>query len=313
MKAHGRVCLVGEDLDWTGGTSILCGINLNIDVNITFTELDTVDINSDGVCCSFLVTGLNEQFDCDPFFRYIIAGLCVWHKSIKKIKAMKICISSEIPIKSGLSSSAALYVALFWELSRLYDIVLSQSYLCELCHQAEAIYLNVVVGYMDFYACSSNGAILFNEKTMQYKSIDIDFLKEEELVLIYTGMSTSTKTINNLKKKRFIESESNLINYIQKGNELVDKMVPYLLLGDIKMVGEKIIKAHELISKYLMVSTNEIDDIVQLCINSGAYGAKLTGCGKGGYIFCIINSMYLPNLESELRKSSLKYILTNII
>ena len=33
-KAHSRVCLVGEDLDWTGGMSILCPINLYTEITI---------------------------------------------------------------------------------------------------------------------------------------------------------------------------------------------------------------------------------------------------------------------------------------
>ena len=48
-EAHSRICLAGEDLDWTGGCSILCAINMKMEVKITQIDGERIVIKSNRV------------------------------------------------------------------------------------------------------------------------------------------------------------------------------------------------------------------------------------------------------------------------
>lgn len=305
-KAHSRVCLVGEDLDWTGGMSILCPINLYTEITINSNNSNNIIIKSMNKTKYILLNQLNN-YNAD-FFDYIIAGLKTFSNFyLVSYVGINIEIESNIPIKSGLSSSAALFIALFKELGRFYNIKISIDELCQLGRMTEVNELKAVVGTMDFYACAVDKIILFNEQEMKIKKYNYSFDKNK-IVLIYSGVSSSTKTVNKGKKTRFEMKEKNFMNYVKYGNELVKRLDHQLSINaEISEIGETVFKAHDIMKKYLKNSNEIIDKIVDICKKNGAYGAKLTGCGEGGYVFCVISLKKLKRLCKNLEEENLYY------
>ena len=307
-KAHSRVCLVGEDLDWTGGMSILCPINLYTEITINSNNSNNIIIKSMNKTKYILLNQLNNYNYNADFFDYIIAGLKTFSNFyLVSYVGINIEIESNIPIKSGLSSSAALFIALFKELGRFYNIKISIDELCQLGRMTEVNELKAVVGTMDFYACAVDKIILFNEQEMKIKKYNYSFDKKK-IVLIYSGVSSSTKTVNKGKKTRFEMKEKNFMNYVKYGNELVKRLDHQLSINaEISEIGETVFKAHDIMKKYLKNSNEIIDKIVDICKKNGAYGAKLTGCGEGGYVFCVISLKKLKRLCKNLEEENLYY------
>lgn len=307
-KAHSRVCLVGEDLDWTGGMSILCPINLYTEITINSNNSNNIIIKSMNKAKYILLNQLNNYNYNADFFDYIIAGLKTFSNFyLVSYVGINIEIESNIPIKSGLSSSAALFIALFKELGRFYNIKISIDELCQLGRMTEVNELKAVVGTMDFYACAVDKIILFNEQEMKIKKYNYSFDKNK-IVLIYSGVSSSTKTVNKGKKTRFEMKEKNFMNYVKYGNELVKRLDHQLSINaEISEIGETVFKAHDIMKKYLKNSNEIIDKIVDICKKNGAYGAKLTGCGEGGYVFCVISLKKLKRLCKNLEEENLYY------
>lgn len=307
-KAHSRVCLVGEDLDWTGGMSILCPINLYTEITINSNNSNNIIIKSMNKTKYILLNQLNNYNYNADFFDYIIAGLKTFSNFyLVSYVGINIEIESNIPIKSGLSSSAALFIALFKELGRFYNIKISIDELCQLGRMTEVNELKAVVGTMDFYACAVDKIILFNEQEMKIKKYNYSFDKNK-IVLIYSGVSLSTKTVNKGKKTRFEMKEKNFMNYVKYGNELVKRLDHQLSINaEISEIGETVFKAHDIMKKYLKNSNEIIDKIVDICKKNGAYGAKLTGCGEGGYVFCVISLKKLKRLCKNLEEENLYY------
>ena len=307
-KAHSRVCLVGEDLDWTGGMSILCPINLYTEITINSNNSNNIIIKSMNKTKYILLNQLNNYNYNADFFDYIIAGLKTFSNFyLVSYVGINIEIESNIPIKSGLSSSAALFIALFKELGRFYNIKISIDELCQLGRMTEVNELKAVVGTMDFYACAVDKIILFNEQEMKIKKYNYSFDKNK-IVLIYSGVSSSTKTVNKGKKTRFEMKEKNFMNYVKYGNELVKRLDHQLSINaEISEIGEIVFKAHDIMKKYLKNSNEIIDKIVDICKKNGAYGAKLTGCGEGGYVFCVISLKKLKRLCKNLEEENLYY------
>lgn len=307
-KTGSRVCLVGEDLDWTGGMSILCPINLYTEITINSNNSNNIIIKSMNKTKYILLNQLNNYNYNADFFDYIIAGLKTFFNFyLVSYVGINIEIESNIPIKSGLSSSAALFIALFKELGRFYNIKISIDELCQLGRMTEVNELKAVVGTMDFYACAVDKIILFNEQEMKIKKYNYSFDKNK-IVLIYSGVSSSTKTVNKGKKTRFEMKEKNFMNYVKYGNELVKRLDHQLSINaEISEIGETVFKAHDIMKKYLKNSNEIIDKIVDICKKNGAYGAKLTGCGEGGYVFCVISLKKLKRLCKNLEEENLYY------
>lgn len=317
-KASARICLAGEDLDWTGGRSILYGLDLKLEVNISMLDesADYIFINSNKVNGTMKIK-LNDILNykyTDSFYNYIIAGVRIFYKHYKNIKAMKIEIISEVPIKSGLSSSAALLVAFFKELFLRYNIKYDVNNIINLCYETEHYELNSTVGKMDFYSCLEGykKILVYNGKDDKVNVLDFSFDRDVNTVLIYTGNSTSTKQVNISKNNRFIKKEFDFMYYLESGNKIVNEMIEqFNNKVDVNEIGKSITKYHTIMDKYLKVTNESINDCVKICLNMGALGAKLTGCGLGGYVFCLIKDDKLKNLLDELEKKKYDYIVCN--
>lgn len=316
-KSNARICLAGEDLDWTNGTSILCGINLYTSVKIRpiFSSTNEIVIDSDLVdyTKNIVISKLQDYKYTGDFYDYVIAGINVFNKKYFQINPIYIQVSSSIPLKSGLSSSAALLVALFSELSIFYKLNINVDDICELCYITEAVELNCTVGKMDFYACCLGNIVSFDSSENTFFLEDFKLDNDISIVLIDSGISSSTKMVNMDKYKRFNDREQSFINYLKYGNELVSSLITELRTSkDINTIGKIITSYHHIIDKYLRVSTPKINKCVQICIKHGAIGAKLTGCGLGGYVFCIIKKENINLLAKTLKENNYEYIVCEL-
>lgn len=313
--SYSRVCFAGEDLDWTQGKSLLCNINLKTSVIIQKLDSpnDVIEINSN------LIDYTIRLFPCDfdshiysnNKYDYIIAAIKVFKRHFYIIKNINIYIKSDIPVKSGLSSSAALLTCFFKELYNFYNIKYTIDQICNLCFETEYLELKCQVGKMDFYSCCAHGIIMYESKkeSVIYKKLNTNGLK---IILIYCGLSSSTKKINKNKLLRYQYKEYNFMQYLKYGNSIVGDLSDEIKEnGDIEKIGYLISQYHDIIDKYLNVSTSYINEIVSLCNSAGAYGSKLTGCGLGGYVFSLIEENKAALLIDTLQKNSIKYILTD--
>ncbi len=315
--SYSRVCFAGEDLDWTNGKSILCNISLKTSVVIQ--KLDTsyniIEIYSNliGNSIRILSCDIDSYIYSNNKYDYIVAAIKVFKKYYYEIKNVRINFESNIPIKSGLSSSAALLTSFYKELFNFYNIKYTINELCNLCYETEYIELKCQIGKMDFYSCCSHGIIVYESKndTIEHIKIKLDGVK---IVLVYCGLSSSTKQINKNKLLRYQSKEYNFMQYLKYGNSIVyDLLAEIEENGNIHKIGYLISQYHNIIDKYLKVSTAYINDIIDLCNSTGAYGSKLTGCGLGGYVFSIIEENKVSLLTDILQKNNMKYILTEPI
>ncbi len=316
-RSYSRICLAGEDLDWTDGSSILCNINLTTEITIKGIEPESnvIEIYSSLLNQSQKISR-NEiiyyKYNGDSF-DYIIAAIKIFKKHYFSINNIQINIISNIPVKSGLSSSAALLTCFFKELFSYYKINYDINLICDLCYQTEYHELNSQVGKMDFYSCISNGIIYYESKTNTFKKEEYKF-RNIETVLISCGLTSSTKEINSRKLLRYQSQEFNFMQYIKYGNSLVEELINEIRNGgNIVKIGAIINRYQNIIDKYLNVSTAHIGNIVKLCTDSGAYGAKLTGCGLGGYVFALIERSKCSHLMQILAQNGLNYIITEPI
>lgn len=137
----GRLCLFGEHSDWAG---MYRTINPNIEKGLAIvTGIEqgiyaTAEISDRFIMCGQGDSLSNEHFECEMdskellitaqkggYYSYV-AGVASYMKDHYVVGGIKVTITKrDIPIKSGLSSSAAICVLVARAFNRLYDLNLS--------------------------------------------------------------------------------------------------------------------------------------------------------------------------------------------
>ncbi|MBU0278642.1 MULTISPECIES: mevalonate kinase [unclassified Gemella] len=177
----------------------------------------------------------------------------------------QIIIKSSIPVGRGLGSSAALSVAIA-RANKCPNIK-------EIADDCEKFIHGNPSG-IDVNQVLSEKPLIFSKKD---GAKPLNFNLNAFLLVIDTGLIGITKDAVKRVKENY---EFNKI-YIEELGEITEKVLPYLLKKDLRKIGFFMDKAHELLRK-IGVSHEKNDDVVKICKNSGAIGAKITGGGDGG-------------------------------
>lgn len=201
-------------------------------------------------------------------------------------KDLEITIDSYIPIGRGLGSSAAIAIAIIRSLFSFYGHNLSQDELFYLVEIAEN-YAHGNPSGLDMIASSSKHPIWFKREK---ESIPINLNKPFYIVVADTGKEGNTrKAVENVKNEYELDKRN-----IQKSLDKIERIVinskKALINGDVDLLGECLnLNQKELIN--LGVSDNNINELIDVAINCGALGAKLTGGGLGGCIIVLARDL----------------------
>lgn len=195
---------------------------------------------------------------------------------------LKITIDSKIPLKSGLGSSASISTAIMKALFDYRSLEYSDETLKEFVNIAEKVHHENPSG-LDVETIISNKAVYF-KKGYGIEKLNINL--QGYLVVADTGIKGSTKEAVMLVKNyydnnfKFVEKVLNDIEEIS--NNIKDAIINNNLVD----LGNLITSNHNLL-KSLNISHEVLDKFVQLSINNGALGAKLTGSGLGGTMIAL--------------------------
>jgi mevalonate kinase len=312
---YSRVCLAGEDLDWTGGNSILLGIDLKTESQFLKNDTDEIRIQSDIVeqNISILIEDLRNYILDNNFFDYAIATLQTFHKKIYPLTGGILYIRSDIPVKSGLCSSAACIISIIRELCNVYELTLANQEMIDLAYNIEKETIGVVVGKMDYYSAMEKRLIYFNSFSDTINALDYSF-DNIDLFLVDSSEESSSLKNNKVKYDRYISQEVKMLDYIQSGNILVNQMISAIENKDaIEKIGNIINQYQIIMREKLLVSTEKIDYIVDLLNENGAIGTKITGAGLGGYILSFIRTTDSPDIEILLNEKGIEFKKCNLL
>jgi len=193
----------------------------------------------------------------------------------------KLNISSEIPIGSGLGSSAALSVAVPKTLSEFFRKTLTLEEINQIAYKIESLAHGTPSGG-DNSICCYGGALWFKKGTPNIiEPLHLDF-KMKNVVLVFTGIPklTTGELVSNV---RSLNPEYRDSRVKQLGTH-TREMRECLRKQDFTRMKELMNLAQELLAE-LGVSIDVIDKI-HTAVKEINGGAKLSGAGGGGYIVC---------------------------
>lgn len=307
----GRVCLLGDHMDWLGYSVITASIDMKIFCEASVYGHDKCEIFSYEPYSTFCEYRYNEpKIDEKNDLKYSQAVIQVikhsgWDLPGIRIRFFKPTYGTGLKnliSGKGLSSSAALSVATAASVylvsnkyNRQEDPLKDQC--AETAYVAEHDVLKINCGRMDPYACSTGGVLKIDcSKT----PVEINKYQDINGCDLIVGDSTKVKDTGRILswlKERYNSSETSLIKGISNIKHLVEKAdrilnspeVCPLKLGDLMNLNQKYLREDLQVSGVCPLSPSNLDELVDAALDSGAYGAKVSGSGGGGCIIALCN------------------------
>jgi mevalonate kinase len=196
--------------------------------------------------------------------------------------SMRIWLGGNLPGFSGIGASAASSVAIARAMADEFEMDLPDEKINEAAYEAEKAYAGTPSG-IDNTAATFGGLIWFKRNlsggpnTIERLSIR----EPVEIVIGNTGIVANTKAMVagvGERKKRYPDKYNALF---KQAEDLAFIAREALEDFDLRKVGNLMNENHRLLQE-IEVSCKELDHLVKLAREQGAFGAKLTGGGGGG-------------------------------
>jgi galactokinase len=303
--APGRVNLIGDHTDHTGGLVLPMAIELGTTV-VGERAGDRVILNSDAEPEPADVTlDVTDPSRLDPTWARYVAGVVA---ELVPREGFVGSVSSTVPVGSGLSSSAALTVSVALALGAPADDPVA---LAELCQRAEQRALGVPCGIMDQLASTAGRAgraLLIDTGARTWRDVVVP--PEVEVRVIDSGQPRSLAASDYSAVRRRCTSAKEQLGslvdiephawrriddpdvrgaarHVIGENARVRTFGEALESGDLAAAGRLMGESQRSLA-HLGVSTPSLDGLVaRLESTAGVYGARLTGAGFGGWVVAL--------------------------
>lgn len=226
---------------------------------------------------------------------------------------MDVFVRTDVPPKSGLGSSAAVFASMIGLFNHMKQERKMTDYeLAELAYRLEREELKIGGGKQDQYATVFGGLnyIEFGNGWVRVNPLKINrshkLELEKHLVIAYTKPRDTTEgnDIIQDQTKSYVEKKYDVIEAFQMTKEIAQEIRYALLRGDFIRFGELLDKAWTYKKKHSpMISNRFIDNIYDAALKAGAIGGKISGAGGGGFMlfYCYDNKEHV--VQEALKKS----------
>jgi galactokinase len=303
VRAPGRVNLIGDHTDYTGGMVLPMAIDRWTEIRGV--PADTVTLHSaDEPQTAELALQIDEPQHVEPHWARYVAGVIAEMQPYGGIVGT---VATDIPIGAGLSSSAALELAVALALGFDGDALS----LAQLCRRAEIRASGVPCGIMDqlvIAAGVAGHALLIDcgDVTIEPVAIPdnvevvVQFVAHRALVgSAYAQRVAECATAEELIGPLRLATLSDTISisdptiraraqHVVSENQRVREFALAIADGDLRRAGSLMVASHNSLRDLYLTSTPVMDEEVeQLMAQPGVYGARMTGGGFGGCVVAL--------------------------
>ncbi|HEY6396320.1 MAG TPA: galactokinase family protein [Solirubrobacteraceae bacterium] len=310
----GRVNLIGEHTDYNDGLSLPFAIDQRVTVRADALEASRIeavaaDLREED---SFALDDPQPAGGWRAFLRGAVGEL---QRAGIDVRGARLHISGGVPRGGGLSSSAALEVALTLALIALGDgPEPTRRDLAKICSRIENEWVGAQTGLLDQIAA------LYGER---HKALRIDFrdlsvepialeLGDYKLCTLDSGEAHVNAASGYNQRRRecalachklgikslrdaTIEMAAALpdpldkrVRHVLGDNQRVDQAIAALQANDLERVGHLLDDCHKSLRDLYAISTPAVEGTVRECKRAGAIGARIMGGGFGGNVLALM-------------------------
>jgi len=230
----------------------------------------------------------------------------------KKV-AIDIWLGGNLPGFSGLGASAASSVAIARAIAEEFDLDLRDEKINDVAYEAEKAYAGNPSG-IDNTAATFGGLIWFKKNVGEDSNTieQLSIRKPVEIVIGNTGIVADTKAMVAGVGERKKQNPEKYDSIFKQAENLAHKGRKALEEFDLQKVGELMNENHRLLQE-IEVSCKELDYLVELARDQGAFGAKMTGGGGGGCMLALTHGKDIQEtVASAIENEGYKVLRTKI-
>lgn len=336
-SAPGRVNLIGEHVDYCDGLVLPCAMPL-------YTVVVGSPVTGSTVCnVHSLDYPEPASFQLPSDGNALKPGTPSWSNYVRGVVAhfpgpirsgFNAVVVSSVPVGAGLSSSAALEVAMFNFLRMLlHPEELSDAHRAPLCCQkAEHEFAGVPCGIMDqmaAYWCKPSHALLLDCRSLALEHVPLNLTSAVVLVTdskvkhaltggeyaqrrescqaasAILGKSLRDASLGDLEgcRERMTSEQYRRARHVISEIHRTAQAAELLRKGNFQGFGELMNASHTSLRDDFEVSCPELDELTRLSLESGAYGSRLTGAGFGGCTVTLVEEQLLPHVMDNIKSN----------
>ncbi len=303
-SAPGRAGIIGNPTDMYGGAVLSCSLGMR--AHVTLTPAPEWVLETKGQ--ELRITDRDDLRPRGDLFD--VVRVVLDYMRLPSL-ACRVRYESEIPMRSGMSGSTALVVALLRALLAWQGEYPNRYQLAERARYIELNYLKVVCGYQDAYMCTFGGLNYMDFRGKQfYRRAEAelfatieplaDYVPELPFLLGFTGMRHSSDEVHRPIRERWLEGEAAVVQSYERITEIARMGKKALLAGDWPQLG-RLMNQNHAIQRDLGGSGESNERLIAAALEAGALGAKLAGAGHGGTIIALWPWPDAALLEKALR------------
>jgi galactokinase len=338
FRAPGRVNLIGEHTDYNDGFVMPAAIDRSVFVRVWAREDRKLEIRSENF-------GDQVEFDLDepnPQARghwsdYVVGVAVMLERAGHRLRGAHLHIMGEVPVGSGLSSSAAIEVATACALTANSHLHLDRRELALLCQKAENEFVGAHVGIMDQFVSffgEAQKALMLDCRSLDFKLLPLpdtvnlvicntmvkhalaSSAYNERRAQCEAGVKFLAQRLPDVKALRDVTIEEleefggdlpdvvyRRCRHVITENARVLLAAEALERHDLYRFGELMRASHFSLRDDYEVSSRELDLMVELAFMSdGIYGSRMTGGGFGGCTINIVDVEYVEEVTSFIAR-----------
>ena len=330
FRAPGRVNLIGEHTDYNDGFVMPVAIDFSTWVKVSPLEQRKLQIRSENY---------DEEIEVDlddpslaprgSWSDYPVGVAVMLEKTGHRLHGARLEIRGEVPIGSGLSSSAAIEVATASALIANSEVKIEPRELALLCQRAENEFVGARVGIMDQFISlfgKAQKALMLDCRSLDFRLLPLPdnvrllicntMVKHELASSAYNerraqceaGVKHLSQFLPNVTALRDVTIEQleqfgrdlpevvyRRCRHVVTENARVLAAANALERGNLNHFGRLMAESHQSLRDDYEVSCKELDLMVELARKvDGVYGARMTGGGFGG---CTVNLVAQEHVE----------------
>jgi galactokinase len=323
-RAAGRVNILGEHTDYNDGFVLPTVVPQATCVEVA---------RSDDGWFRFHSANLDEHVAYRDgaavptgFGRYIDGCIRVLRESGVAVPPLRLAVRSTVPIGVGLSSSAALEVAVLRALRELLAVPLDDMQLAQAAQQAEIRYAGVRCGIMDQVASSLGDPahlLFLDTRTLQCRRLQLP--RNSQIVVIDSGVARSNDTAPYNERRAECEAAARLLGVAALRDVTdpetaaslpppLDRRARHVIAEnnrvlraaagvDAAALGRLMHDSHLSLRDDFAVSVPALDDLVD-CLQQhpAVLGSRLTGAGFGGACVALV----VAGAEDDVKAATLR-------
>ncbi len=280
-KGYGKTILFGEHFVVYGLPSIASALGAYTTAEVKVVKGSGWTVNDQRPA----TPGYKEQKYCEAM--QSIANVVKHLKVGTESQRLEISFAGDLIAASGVGASAAQCTSLARALNETFNLNLDNEKINEVAFEGEKAYHGTPSGIDN--TASTYGGLIWFVKNLGSGKNKIDLLHSPRrmlIVLANSGITASTAEVVADVRRLREESPGKFQKIFGEYGELVEAARKALLEGDVAAVGRLMNQNHRLLQE-ISVSGKVNDELVELALENGAVGAKLTGTGRGGLVIAL--------------------------